>query len=341
MTQTARIAFIGAGIHSTESLYPNIAHIPEFDLVAVCDKVSDRAKYAARKYGALEWFTDVETMLDKVAPQGVCIVGPPKMHYELGLLVLKRGIPIFIEKPPAETFLEAKELAETAEQNNTWGMIGFLKRFAPANLVAKEFMESEKFGKLSSITLIHGSGPYDDTRRMLLFNGIHMIDLARFFASDILSLFAYSFSNSPNTCAVSVAFEFANGAVGQLNMNSGHSWYDCFEQVYISGTGTGILIDASRATEVMSQSSRFATVDGVQLFGWSNRYYVSGNMAGWYAGGHYTRGYWGELNHFVQAVLGKVKPTPDLYDGVYAMKVIDSIVISAESREPFLLLTIK
>ena len=341
MTEYARIAFIGAGIHSTGSLYPNIAHIPEFDLVAVCDKDIDRAKYAARKYGALEWFTDVETMLDKVAPQGVCIVGPPKMHYELGLPVLKRGIPIFIEKPPAETFLEAKELAETAEQNNTWGMIGFLKRFAPANLVAKEFMESEKFGKLSSITLIHGSGPYDDTRRMLLYNGIHMIDLARFFAGEILSLFAYSISNSSDTCAVSVAFEFANGAVGQLNMNSGHSWYDCFEQVYISGTGTGILIDASRATEVMSQSGRFAKVEGMQLFGWSNRYYVSGNMAGWHAGGHYTRGYWGELNHFAQAVLGKVKPTSDLNDGVSAMKIIDSIMISAESREPFLLFDIK
>ncbi len=341
MTQSARIAFIGAGIHSTESLYPNIAHIQEFDLVAVSDIISDKAKYAARKYGALEWFTDLEIMLDKVAPQGVCIVGPPKMHYELGLIVLKRGIPIFIEKPPAETFLQAKELAETAKQNNTWGMIGFLKRFAPANLVAKEFMESEKFGKMSSITLIHGSGPYNDTRRMLLFNGIHMIDLARFFAGEILSLFTYGFSNSSDTCAISTAFEFANGAVGQLNMNSGHSWYDCFEQVYISGTGSGILIDASKVTEVMSQSSRFAKVEGMQLFGWSNRYYVSGNMAGWSAGGHYTRGYWGELNHFAQAVSGKVKPSPNLDDGVSAMKIIDSIMISLETREPFLLVNIK
>ncbi len=341
MTQSARIAFIGAGNHSTESLYPNIAHIPEFDLVAVCDMISDRAKYTARKYGALEWFTDPETMFDKVYPQGVCIVGPPKMHYELGLIALKRGIPIFIEKPPAETFHQAKELAETAEQNNTWGMIGFMKRFSPANLVAKEFMESEKFGRLSSITLIHGSGPYNDIRKMLLFNGIHMIDLARFLAGDILSLFAYGFSNSSDTCAVSATFEFENSAVGQMNMNSGHSWSDCFEQVYISGTGSGILIDASKSTEVMSQSSRFAKVEGMHLFGWSNRYYVSGNMAGWSAGGHYTRGYWGELNHFAQAVLGKVKPSPNLNDGVSAMKIIDSIIISLETREPFLLVNIK
>ena len=43
MSDRARIAFVGAGNHSTQSLYPCIAHIPEFDLVAVCDLDADRA----------------------------------------------------------------------------------------------------------------------------------------------------------------------------------------------------------------------------------------------------------------------------------------------------------
>ena len=98
--QTARIAFVGAGNHATESLYPNIAHIPEFDLAAVCDLAPEKAEYAARKYGAPAWFTDVETMLDRVQPQGVCICGQPSMHYDVGMQVLRRGIPIFIEKAP-------------------------------------------------------------------------------------------------------------------------------------------------------------------------------------------------------------------------------------------------
>lgn len=333
---SSRIAFIGAGNHSTESLYPNIAHIPEFDLVAVCDMVEDRAKYIARRYGAPEWFTDVEQMLDKVQPQGVCIVGPPDMHYKVGLQVLKRGIPIFVEKPPAVTLENVLELVQTAKDNGVWGMVGFMKRFAPANVVAKEFMESESFGKLSSITAIHGSGPYDDMRRMLLFNGIHLIDSLRFFAGDVVSLFAYG-SGHGNTQAVSATMQFSNGSVGQLNMNSGHSWSDCFEQVYISGSGSGILIDASRATEIMSQDRRFAKGEGQSLFGWSSRYYVSGNMAGWTSGGHYTRGYCGELAHFAKAVLGNVEPISTLEDGVEAVKIIDCIMDSIASNKPNLL----
>ena len=332
-SQPARIAFVGAGNHSTQSLYPNIAHIPEFDLVAVCDLIEERVHSATRRYGALEWFTDVETMLDRVEPQGVCICGSPDMHHTVGLQVLRRGIPIFIEKPPAMTLAHAQELADMARAHRTWGMVAFMKRFAPANLVAKEFLQSPDFGHLSSITLIHGSGPYEDMRRMLLFNGIHMIDLGRFFAGDVVQVFAYGYSDGVRAQAVSATMRFANGCVGQLNMNSGHHWSDCFEQTYLSGSEAGIVVDASQATEIMSSSRRFAQGEGLHLFGWSSRYYVSGNMAGWAAGGHYTRGYCGELSHFARSILGLVEPTSTLDDGVKAMRIIDSILESVESGQ--------
>jgi myo-inositol 2-dehydrogenase/D-chiro-inositol 1-dehydrogenase len=332
--QTARIAFVGAGNHATESLYPNIAHIPEFDLAAVCDLVPEKAEYTARKYGAPAWFTDVETMLDRVQPQGVCICGLPAMHYAVGMQVLRRGIPIFIEKPPAPTLAQAQALADAAGANNTWGMVGFMKRFAPANVVAKEYMESPAFGRLGTITLMHGSGPYEEIRRMLFFNGIHMLDLARYLAGDVESVFAYGLHEKPGVQAVSATFHFTSGAVGQFNMNSGHSWSDCFEMVYLSGSGVGVVIDASRTTEVMSGSQRFAQGHGETLFGWSSRYYVSGNMSGWAAGGHYTRGYWGELNHFARAVLGQVAPVATLQDGVEAVRLIDAILQSVTSGQP-------
>ena len=57
-------------------------------------------------------------------------------------------------------------------------------------------------------------------------------------------------------------------------------------------------------------------------------------MAGWEAGGHYTRGYWGELNHFARAVLGEVGPSPTLADGVAAMRLIEAIMQSVASGQP-------
>lgn len=333
MSVPARIGFVGAGNHATQSLYPNIAHLPEFDLVAVCDLDAEKAAYAARKYGAPAWFTDVEAMLDQAQPQGVCVCGPAAMHAAVARQVLRRGIPVFIEKPPAETLAEAQALVELAQANGTWGMVAFMKRFAPANLVAKEVMAGADFGPLATVTLIHGSGPYDDVRRMLLFNGIHMIDQARFLGGEVAEVFAHVSPAGAATQAVSASFRFANGAVGQLNMNSGHHWTDCFEQTYLAGAGTAILIDASRAIEVMSASGQFARVEGEELFGWSKKYYVSGNMAGWAAGGHYTRGYWGELRHFARAVQGEVAPIATLADGAAAMRLIDAILQSAHTGQ--------
>jgi predicted dehydrogenase len=191
-------------------------------------------------------------------------------------------------------------------------------------------MRGEQFGGLSSITLMHGSGPYDEPRRMLLFNGIHLIDLARFLGGDIEQVHAFRADGRVLAQAVCASFRFRCGAVGQLNMNSGHTWDDCFELVYVSGQEAGLLLDASKGVEVMTPAARFAEGEGQRLFGWSSRYYVSGNMAGWHAGGHYTRGYWGELSHFARAVLGQVEPRATLEDGVAAMELIEAILRSSQ-----------
>ena len=328
--QAARIAFVGAGCHATESLYPNVAHIPEFDLTAVCDLDEDRARSAAARFGAPRHFTELDALLARTALDGVCVCGPPEMHFEVASACLTRGLPVFVEKPPAPDSTSCRELMQCARDHGTFGMVAFMKRFAPANRVAREVMGTAEFGVLSTVSLIHGSGPYDDLYRMMLFNGIHMVDQAYFLGGDIVSLSARSCQADEGAEALVVTFAYASGAVGTLNMNAGHHWRDCFEEAYVSGTGTGIHIDASRACEVMSSQRRFAEGKGLELFGWKGRYDVSGNMAGWCAGGHYTRGYWGELDHFAKACLGQAEPIPTLEDGLKAMQFIDAALASAE-----------
>jgi len=334
-TESARIAFVGAGNHSSGSLYPNIPQIPAFDLVAICDLDAAKAQERAHSYGA-EAFTDVTEMLDKVQPQGVGICGSFSMHHDIGLEVLRRGIPIYIEKPPGNTFAEAQELVDVAAAQGIWGMAAFMKRFAPANLVAKEYMASEAFGPLCSVSLIHSCGPYtgSDTRTMLMGNGIHLIDLGRFYAGDIAELFAYEYTDHQAVHAISATLRFASGAVGQFNLNSGAHWTDCLEQTYLCGQGVGVRVDNSQEVEVMSMAGRFAEGKGLSLFGWSNRYYVSGNMSGWEAGGHYTRGYHGEMQAFARAVLGLEKPTSTLEDAAASMAIIDRIMQSVETGAP-------
>jgi myo-inositol 2-dehydrogenase/D-chiro-inositol 1-dehydrogenase len=334
--KTARIGFIGAGGHSTESLYPNIPMIPEFELAAVCDIDLERAQRTARSYGA-QAFSEVETMLDQVPLDGCCVCGPAEMHHAVSLQVLRRGLRLFVEKPPAPGLRQAEELAETAARHNTWGMVGFMKRFAPANILAREFMASEAFGTLSSLTLIHGCGPYDDLRRMLYFNGIHLIDLGRFLGGEVERVFAYQSNGGKGNFGLSATWQLRNGAVAQLNQNSGQTWRDCFEAVYISGAQAGIFVDASREVKIMYDGAQFAPGAGLQLYGFRAEHSVSGNMAGWAAGGHYQRGYWGELSRFARACLGLEPPSPDLQDGVQSIRLIEAMLESAASGQEVIL----
>lgn len=330
MANTARIAFVGAGSHSTQALYPCIAQIPEFDLVAVCDLDQERAESAKRRFGALKAHTNVAAMLDNEEVHGVCICGMPEMHHEVGLECLRRGIPVWMEKPPAWDLRGALELVEAAHTAGTWGMVGFMKRFAQANVIAKEYLESGRLGPVSSITLMHGAGHYDEFRRMLLFNGIHMIDLGRFLVGEWVRLHAYGAQTSAGTQAISVSFTLEGGGVGQLNINSAHTWQDTFEQVYVTGSEGALHIESGRDLEVISQKLRFAEGRGLHTFGWSGRYTTSHNLSSWFSSGHYTKGYWGELSHFARALLGHAEPTATLDDGAQDMRIIEGILRSIE-----------
>ena len=144
----ARLAFIGAGGFATAHIYPNIHKVPQIDLIAVCDIVQEKAERNARNFGARRVYTDLEKMLDNEELDGVFVIGPAPQQYELAPHVLRRGIPVYVEKPSANTSAEARELAEIAEANDTWGQCGFMKRFAWVYAMTKDIINRPEFGPI-------------------------------------------------------------------------------------------------------------------------------------------------------------------------------------------------
>ena len=83
MTQaTAKIAFVGCGTHSTNNLYPMLKYT-RARLDAVCDLDRGLAERNARVFGAASVYTDAARMLAERRPEGVFVVGPPELHYEV------------------------------------------------------------------------------------------------------------------------------------------------------------------------------------------------------------------------------------------------------------------
>jgi predicted dehydrogenase len=128
---------IGCGEHA------RVAHGPsqrrragekkDLVLAACCDLDATRAESFRREFGYARAFTDPVAMLDAEKPDAAVVVVPVERTVTVGTLVLKRGIPLLLEKPPGETVADVDRLIDAAESGGRTvpHQVAFNRRYAP------------------------------------------------------------------------------------------------------------------------------------------------------------------------------------------------------------------
>lgn len=335
----ARLAFIGAGAFATSAIYPQIPRIPRIDLVAVCDLVREKAARNARDYGARHVYTDLNKMLDEQELDGVFVIGPAPLQYELAPAVLRRGIPVYVEKPSANTSEEAKKLAELADENGTWGQCGFMKRFAHVYRMAKDIIAREEFGPLNMVTCHFGQGPYPQIwgmesakRAMLVGQLVHIFDLTRFFGGDVASLSALYHEVDDNRFAFLVNLKFESGAVGQLDLNgleTKEAFRDIREWVKLVGLGSHVICEEMQRLKWQPQTDWNQAIERTGRYmhvydpAWTGINYSPANF-----------GYLGEVEHFALRCIGEAEGGPDLWDSYEALRLAEAVFEATETDGP-------
>ena len=143
-----RVAVVGIGRLGKE--YARIyAELPGAELIGFCDPLNK--KEIAERYGST-WYPDYHQVLGKV--DAASIVVPTHLHYKIAKDFLKRGVPILLEKPMAETTSQAGELIRVAKDKKTILQIGHIERFNPAIRKLKQLLKKPRFVE------IHRLGPY-------------------------------------------------------------------------------------------------------------------------------------------------------------------------------------
>ena len=99
--ERVKLGIVGAGGLSSRKIYPSLSYIREVKLEAVCDLDESKARRNAEKFGANMVFTSMERMLDEAGLDAVIICIGPEQHADLAPVVLKAGLPVYTEKPPA------------------------------------------------------------------------------------------------------------------------------------------------------------------------------------------------------------------------------------------------
>jgi len=338
MTQFANVAFVGCGSHSTNNLYPMLKY-SRCKLVAVCDKQEQLARRNAEIYGG-KAYADVDKMLASEKLDGVLIVGPAEMHYELGKKVLERGVPLFIEKPPAPDLAKTLELVALAKAKKTFVMTAFMKRHGLCYAKIREFMKFGRFVPASGFfRYTHWSGTH--MRGTLMGMSIHPIDLAISFFGDPAEVTSH-WSVDGNFGSLALTIRFTSGKFAQLMLGSS---VRIQEHVEITGSFDGkdaaFVVDDVQHMElhtagrngidlVACKDGKWLTpemyeidpqfdLDDIKV--WRPDYAIP-NMA---QNSPFLVGYAGEIREFANAILEKREPYPGTDDTPKAMRVIEAV----------------
>ena len=143
-----RIGVIGLGWVAQVVHLPILSHLPEAEIVAVCDRDKSRAKLVGEKFGVRRTYTDADQMLANEGLHAVIVATSTDAHRDAALTALKAGCDVLVEKPIARRYAEAVEMCEAAKAMKRQLMVGMNHRFRPDTMLLKSFIEGKELGKL-------------------------------------------------------------------------------------------------------------------------------------------------------------------------------------------------
>jgi len=240
-----KLAVIGVGAMGSSHAH-DIAEIPQTQLVAVCDLISDRAEIISKKYGCA-YFTDYKTMLDNIELDGVIIATPHNAHTPISIECLRRGIHVLTEKPLAVHILDGEKMRETyqialsANPDLKFGIMFQQRTFGYWKTV-KEMLGTGVLGKIIRITWIitdwfrtqtyYNNGGWRATWRgegggVLLNQCPHNLDLFQWFVGMPAKIQGFAklgkYHDIEVEDEVTAFFEFENGAIGHFITSTAES----------------------------------------------------------------------------------------------------------------------
>ncbi|MEM2281743.1 MAG: Gfo/Idh/MocA family oxidoreductase [Candidatus Bathyarchaeia archaeon] len=147
MEKELRVAVVGFG--KMGMLHTGILNVlPSVKLVAICEKSDLVRRFLKRAVKAVQVVDCVEK-LSGLGLDAVYVTTPTEAHFPVVKSLYERGIArdVFVEKPLASNFDEARQLCSLARKTDGVNMVGYLRRFYATFMRAKELLDDGVIGK--------------------------------------------------------------------------------------------------------------------------------------------------------------------------------------------------
>jgi len=321
-TQSMRVALIGCGLIGNKRAAALNGHC----LVAAADVELHRAERLAARHAGCRAFADWrEAIAEEV--DLVIVSTTNNMLAEITLAAVQSGKHVLVEKPGARHSAELEPVIAAATRAEVVVKVGFNHRFHPALLKAREIVNAGQLGRLMFIRARYGHGgrlgmekewrgnPALSGGGEMLDQGVHLIDLARWFLGDFAQVegrverFFWDWQVEDN------GFAFLKNSGGQVAWlhASCTEWKNIFSfeiygktgKLHVEGLGGSYGIERLSFHQMLPEMGPPPTTI------WE----YPGEDLSW------SR----EFAHFIDCIRGNQVPNGNLHDALAAMRIVQQL----------------
>ena len=254
-----RFGFVGLGRRGLNHI-KIASQFKEVSLEAVCDIDEKRLQEAASTYGT-RIYRDLDEMLEKERLDAAIISTPTPLHVSQTIKCLESGLDVLLEKPISLDIGEASRLLKVVRESERIVAVGFQLRYSNLADKIKEAIDEGTLSMIAgywywTIPLIGWIRLRSQGGGQMVDQAIHLIDLARFFAGEVESVYAVYTERGRNTeedramgfdnwASYVVSLKFENGVVGCI-----YSTYALYPGIFRATEDSSLEDRATRESSV-------------------------------------------------------------------------------------------
>jgi predicted dehydrogenase len=134
-----RVGVIGLGEVAQVVHLPVLRSLPDlYEVVAVCDISPTLLQVVGDQYGIERRYSEAAEMLAAGGLDAVLVLTSDEYHTEAVVAALDEDVHVLVEKPMCLNLREADEIIAARDRSGATVMVGYMRRFAPAFLEAKD-----------------------------------------------------------------------------------------------------------------------------------------------------------------------------------------------------------
>lgn len=332
MKKALRVGIVGAGLIGMKRASALSLHGDK--LVAVADANLGRAKILAKKFGA-EPLADWKKLVSRKDVDAVIVSVPNAFTMSIVLAALKSRKHILCEKPFGINSKESATMLAAAKKAKRIVKVGFNHRFHAGILKAHEIVRSGGIGKkIMFIRARYGHGGRKGIEKEWRFNkklsgggelldqGVHIIDLARWFAGEFKTAYGLARTKFWNTKLDDNTFVLLENVATTVSFHvSTTQWKNIFSFEVFGDKGY-VQIDGKGGSY------------GDEIVTWAKKNNGAAPDITVYKFGSEDKSWNAEWKNFANAVGGTGKIIGDAMDGLAANKIVEAIYRSSAKKRP-------